>query len=121
LDTDQRVDDANQGAGPAVKQLPPSGAQERDRDFAIRQLIDGRNNAVGTVTLTANVTTTAVTRTNANANAFVFLFPLTANAAGAVATTYVLQANITKSGFTLTHANAATTDRTFAYVLLGGG
>lgn len=104
-----------------MKQLPPTGATERDRDFLIRQLIDGRNNAVGTVTLTANVTTTVVARTNANANAYVFLMPLTANAAGAVATTYCLAANITKSGFTLTHANAVSVDRTFAYVLLGGG
>ena len=34
---------------------------------------------------------------------------------------YILAANITKTGFTITHANAVSVDRTFAYVMLGGG
>jgi hypothetical protein len=121
VDAAERHQHHLKSAWPAVKQLPPAGANERDRDFAIRQLIDGRNNAVGTVTLTASVTTTVVTRTNANANGYVFLMPLTATAAGALATTYILAANITKTGFTITHANAVSVDRTFAYVMLGGG
>lgn len=103
-----------------MKGIPPVGASERAVAFAVNELINGRGNYAGTVTLRTGQTTTVVSRTNANSNAFVFLFPMTANAAGAVATTYVLQANITKSGFTITHANAATVDRTFAYIMVGG-
>lgn len=86
---------------------------------AIRQLAQGRSNAVGTVTLTAGATSTVVTNEYCAAGSYVFLTPLTANAAGAVATTYVTSANVGNKTFTITHANAGTTDRTFAYIALG--
>lgn len=101
-----------------MKRLPPTGSTERDRDTAINQLIDGRNNATGTVTLTANTTTTTVIRTNADMTAKPQLTPMTANAAAAVPTTFI--SAVTRNGFTITHANAATTDRTFGYAVLGG-
>lgn len=83
----------------------------------INALILGRINTVGTVTLVANATTTTVTDENAHRQVAPILIPTTANAAAALATTYV---SARGSGtFTLTHANAATTDRTFIYVLLG--
>jgi hypothetical protein len=47
----------------------------------------------------------------------VLLMPKTANAAAALASTYV---TATAPGtFTLTHANTASTDRTFGYVNVG--
>lgn len=93
-----------------------------DRDLtrtvtAIMQLSQGRSNAVGTVTLTAGATTTTVAANNCADTSYVFLSPTTANAAGAVATTYV--SAVGNGTFTLTHANAATLDRTFGYVCLG--
>lgn len=103
-----------------MRQIPPSGASEREVHSAVRQIIDGRGNYTGTVTLTAGAASTAVPRTNANENAIVLLFPMTANAAAALTTTYVAQASITKTGFSVTHANNAQTDRTFAYAMVGG-
>lgn len=100
-----------------MKQLPPSGATDRDRDFAIRQLIDGRSNAAGTVTLNTLATTTTVSRTNCNENAVVLLFPKNTAAAGVVTSTYV--SSVTKTGFTITHSNLATT-RIFGYLVVGG-
>jgi len=99
--------------------IPQEGPYDRSIRQAIRQLIQGRNNANGTVTLTANTTTTTVTQSTINKDAGVFLFPTTANAAAAIATTY---ANVAATGgaFTLTPANNAQTDRTFYYVVLGG-
>jgi hypothetical protein len=99
--------------------LPPTGASERQITQAIRELIEGRSNAVGTVTLTANTTTTTATLTTVNRNAIVILAPQTANAAAAVATTY---ASVSAAGgaFTITHANNAQTDRTFGYLVIGG-
>lgn len=84
---------------------------------AINQLAQGRSNAVGTVTLTASVASTTVTPETCGAGSKVFLTPTTANAAAALATTYV--SAVAPKSFTLTHANNAQTDRTFGYVCLG--
>ena len=87
--------------------------------FAINQLIEGRSDAVGTVTLTANVTTTTVSAPTCGPSSKIFLYPTTANAAGAVATTYIKVADVTARQFIVTHANAVSTDRTFFWVALG--
>lgn len=100
-----------------MRRLPPRGATERDRDFAISQLIEGRNNANGTVTLTAGSTTTTIASPTINENSGIWLFPKTANAAAALATTY---ASVVAGQATITHANTGTTDRTFYYIILGG-
>ena len=104
-----------------MKDIPPLGAADRDIVTAIRELIRGRSNAVTTITLTANVTTTTYAGPNVNENAEAFLSPKTANAAAALATTYT---SITRIAgvptVTITHANAASTDRTFALAILGG-
>lgn len=86
---------------------------------AINGLIDGRGNVTGEVTLTAGATSTTVTDNKFESGMAVVLQPKTANAAAALATTYITDANKTKGAFTITHANAATLDRTFAYVRTG--
>ncbi len=74
-----------------------------------------------TITLTANVTSTTYTGPNVNENAQVFLFPRTANAAAALATTYASISRIAGTNtVTISHANTATLDRTFAIAILGG-
>jgi hypothetical protein len=83
----------------------------------IEGLLNGRSRNRGTVTLTANVTTTAVDDARFESGQTVVLVPMTANAAGALATTYVSAR--TAKQFTLTHANTATTDRTFEYIFVG--
>jgi hypothetical protein len=85
--------------------------------MAVRQLMEGRSNAIGQLTLTATTTTTTVAAPNCGPNSEVFLSPRTANAAGALATTYV--SAVAAGSFTLTHANAASTDRTFGFETRG--
>lgn len=89
----------------------------RIQNTAIRQLIEGRSNAVGTCTLTANAGTTTVTAINCSQSSAVFLFPTTANAAAIVAATYV--STVSNGSFVVTHTNSATTGKTFFYVCLG--
>lgn len=103
---------------------PPHGWPERDTWQAIRELAAGRSNAVIVVTLTPSATQTIVTTTqapNLNEGAYAFPSPLTANAAAALPTTWAV---VTRSAgalrLTITHANAASTDRTFAYLICGG-
>lgn len=88
---------------------------------AIRDLFEGRSNAVGSVTLTASTASTVVTARNCGADSKVFLFPRTANAAAELGagTAYITAANIERGQFTITHANNAQVDRTFSWVAIG--
>lgn len=84
---------------------------------AIQQLYAGRSNATGTVTLAAGASSTVVNPPNCAPQSAVFLFPKTANAAAALATTFIN--SVGKQSFTISHANNAQTDRSFFYVCLG--
>lgn len=84
---------------------------------AINELFQGRSNAIGSCTLTASATSTVVTAENCGDESKVFLMPETANAAAAVATTYITA--VGNGSFTITHANNAQTDRRFSYVAIG--
>lgn len=88
---------------------------------AIRQLMEGRSNAVGTVTLTGNgsATSTTVTANNCGPNSAILLFPATAHAAAVVATTYAKAADVTPRQFIVTHATTSNSDVTFWFVCLG--
>lgn len=88
--------------------------------MAVRQLMEGRSNAVGAVTLAAGAaTTTAVSAPNCGAGSKVFLFPASASAAAALGTTCVLPANVTAGQFVISHAVGPPNDRTFFWVALG--
>jgi len=67
------------------------------------------------VTLEANVTTTIVSDGGVFIGDKVFLQPITANASAALPTTFI--SSVDDGTFTITHANAATTDRTFFYLI----
>lgn len=84
---------------------------------AINQVIDGKINTINTVTLTANATETTITDSRIGPGSVILLCPKTANAAAALATTYMTTGDQTA---TVNHANNAQTDRTFCYAILGG-
>lgn len=88
---------------------------------AVRQLIEGRSNAVGLITLTHDgvATSTTVTAVNCGPNSVVLMFPTTANAAAVVTGTYVKAADISARQFIVTHAATSQTDQTFMWVCLG--
>jgi hypothetical protein len=86
---------------------------------AIRQLAAGRSNAAGSLTLAASAASTTVAAPNCAAAAQVFLFPKTAHAAAELAGGTCYVSAIANGSFTVTHANNAQADRTFAYVCLG--
>lgn len=78
----------------------------------IRQL-----GGIGSFTITANAATTTVNDESFQATMVPLLIPTSANAAAAIATTYV--SSRVNGSFVLTHANNAQVDRTFLYVLVG--
>jgi hypothetical protein len=88
---------------------------------AVARLFQGKMNNTGTFTCTANVATTVLSDPRLTVNSVLTLDPKTANAAAekAAGTIYALTANRNNLTWTITHANAATTDRTFQYAIIG--
>jgi pyrroline-5-carboxylate reductase len=99
------------------RKLPLAGAPPRDVSEVVNNLVDGKINAKGAVTLAQSTTTTTVSDLRVGEETVILLMPTTANAAGALATTYVSSRGT--QTFTLTHANNSQTDRVFKYVCLG--
>lgn len=85
---------------------------------AVNAVINGKINAVGTVTLEANQASTTVADLRAGPTSTIVFMPQTANAAAELATMYV--ATQDKESFTISHASNAQTDRDFRYAVLGG-
>lgn len=105
-----------------MRELSPRATAILDIVFAINQLVRGRGNNVGEVTLTASTTTTTVTLNDeiGNSNGKVFLTPTTANAAAELGNGTLYVSSVTNNTFVLTHANNAQNDRTFHYKFAGG-
>jgi hypothetical protein len=87
--------------------------------LAIQQLAAGRSNAVGTVTLATASPTTVVTDKNCAIGSTPLLTPTTANAATEVGNGTMYVSTVANGSFTISHANSATTGRTFLYALHG--
>jgi hypothetical protein len=83
----------------------------------IRQLMEGRSNAVGTLTLASSSTSgTVVTATNCSTSSTVALLPLTQHAAWEMGIAFVTPG---KGQFTVLHSTNGSTDRDFAYAVVG--
>jgi hypothetical protein len=82
----------------------------------VRLLMDGKHNATGTVTFTANATSTTITDARIGGGTVVLLFPSTESAAGEVA---YWQSSTGEGTATITHQSDERSDRTFFYVLQG--
>lgn len=85
---------------------------------AIRELVEGRHNASGQFTLTPGAATTVVTHPNCSVDCEPQFSARTANAAAALATTYI--SSIDQGSFTVHHANNAQVDRVFGFCCTGG-
>jgi hypothetical protein len=87
--------------------------------LSLQELAAGRSNAVGTVTLTVSVATTVVTTSNCAVGSTPILTATTANAATEVGNGTIYVSAVANGSFTITHANSATTGRTFKYAIQG--
>jgi hypothetical protein len=81
----------------------------------------GKMDCVTEITLTALAGTTVMADYRLSAQSVVIFDPTTANAAAELAagTMYVLTANRGSQSWTITHANNAQTDRTYAIAIFG--
>jgi len=102
-----------------TRHLPAGGGTPREVSNAINQVISGKINSVGTVTLNAGATSTTVNNPLVSKSSAIAFQAQTAHAA-AIATPYVTQANITEgASFVITHVSNANVDLDFSYVILG--
>ncbi len=85
----------------------------------INGLMDGKDNATGTLTLTINVAATTLIDRRIGPDTIVDPIATTANAATEIATLFQTLPNVTRGQAVLNHVNSATADRTFAYSLRG--
>ena len=97
--------------------VPPGGADARTTANVIRNLVDGKSNNTGSITLTANATASTLLDQRVGATSVIVLMPKTATAATAMTSVYV-SARGTGTA-TLTHDSNAATDRSFEYAIIG--
>lgn len=98
------------------------GATETDLKkivLSIQQLAAGRSNAVGSITLETGAATTTVSDNNCASGSTVLFTPTTANAAAEIGNGTMYLSAVADKSFTVTHANSATTGRTFLYAIVG--
>ena len=92
-------------------------AHRRQMAIAINNLLIGKSNNTAMLTLTANAATTTLTDSRIGANSTILLMATTANAAGALATTYF--DTFADGSCVVHHANNAQADKTFNYAVVG--
>lgn len=98
------------------------GRDEKDLTkliLSLQELAAGRSNATGTVTLTTSTATTVVVNANCAEASTPILTPTTANASAEVGNGTIYISVVANGSFTITHANSATTVRTFLYAIQG--
>lgn len=98
------------------------GTEETDLKklvMSLQQLAAGRSNSVGTFTCTANQATTTVTDANCASGSAILYMPTTANASAEVGNGTIYIGTVSNGSFVVTHANSATTGRTFKYAIHG--
>lgn len=101
------------------RRLSPLANDAREVATIVNNILDGKINATGTVTLTASAALTAVTEGRAGATSVILFMPTTANAAAEQAAGGMYVSSRGKQTFTITHANNAQTDRTYDYIVIG--
>lgn len=102
-----------------TRHLPAAGGTPREVANAVNQVINGKINSVSEVTLTAGASSTTVNDPLVSKSSGFLFSPRTANAA-AIATPYVLEANITDGvSYVITHVNNGNTDKIFRVAVLG--
>lgn len=86
---------------------------------AINQILKGKLNNTGTVTLTANVASTVISDPRIGTDSFIGFMPTTANASAEIGAGTIYISSRGNQTATITHANNAQTDRTFIYQITG--
>lgn len=115
------------GSNPGYVAVPEVGVDQKEHNRrlarAINNLLQGKMNAVSTITLTANAATTTLTDARLSSKSFIGFMPTTANAAAALSGLYVTNqvggTGVTPGTAIINHANNAQIDKTFTLLIIG--
>ena len=100
------------------KKLPFQGGTVRQISDAVNNIIDGKINATGSVTLTDNSATSVVTDQRVSADSVILFMPTNSGGATELASGSMYVSSRGKQTFTITNTNSATS-RTFDYIVIG--
>jgi hypothetical protein len=99
------------------RKLNPSGSTPREISEVVNNLVEGKSNNTGTITLAvASATTTTLNDERIGFDSVILFMPTTANAASAMTNLYVSARN--KGSATLTHSANTSADKTYGYVVI---
>lgn len=96
------------------KRLSPLGDEPRTIATVVNNILDGKVNSTGSITLTNSATTTTLSDDRIGADSVILFMPTTSDASSENIHVTARQ----KGQATLNHANASTT-RSFDYVIFG--
>ncbi len=96
------------------KRLSPLGDEPRTISTVVNNILDGKLNSTGAITLTNSSATTTLSDDRIGEDSVILFMPITSNAS----TTTIHVTARQKGQATLNHANATTT-RSFEYVIFG--
>jgi len=100
------------------RKLNPSGSEPREISEIVNNLVEGKTNNTGDITLNAgSATTTTISDERIGYNSIILLMPTTANAVASLTNVYVSAR--TKGSATLTHSANTNTDKTYGYIIVG--
>jgi hypothetical protein len=100
------------------RKLNPAGAFPREISEVVNNLVEGKSNNTGTVTLAvASATTTTLYDERIGYDSVIVFMPTTANAASAMTNLYVSAK--TQGSATLTHSANTAADKTYGYIVVG--
>ena len=100
------------------RNLNYSGGSPREISEVVNNIMNGKTNNTGTVTLAvASATTTTINDERIGYNSIITFMPTTANAASELTNLYVSAK--TKGSATLTHSANTSADKTYGYIIVG--
>lgn len=97
--------------------ISPTEKDPLKQNAIIRQLIEGRSNAVFTATLNANTTTTSVSAPTIGPNSVLLWQPTTSAASPQMTVMYV--SSLVAGTAILTHGSNAASNQTFNFLAIG--
>jgi len=100
------------------RKLPQNDSNPREIAEVVNNLIEGKSNNTGTITLAvASATTTTIYDERIGANSVILLMPKTASAVSVITSTYISATN--KGNAVITHTANTVADKTFRYIVVG--
>lgn len=96
---------------------PDTKAHTRQCAITINNVMDGKINSTGEITLTASATTTTLSDARIGSNSVILFMPRSANARTAINSLFITSR--ASGSCTINHSSSSNTDQNLSYVIIG--